>query len=121
MGKRRNMKGTFFFTFLCLTLVAAPRVPGPQHPTPSPAQEYSLKIRQTNVGRYGIDQDPHCRKVEKVVFKNKCEPYTQTTCTTDSREDCKPTWVKNCTGVIDTSPYLPLLAPTCPYLPLLAP
>lgn len=96
------MIGTFF-TILCLTLAAAPPLLGPQFPTPSFTQEYSRKVGQTNVGRYDVNQDPHCHKVDKVILKEKCEPYTQTTCTTESRKECKPTLVKNCTGVIDTN------------------
>merc|ERR1712215_387795 len=71
-----------------------PPPPPPQYPTPSPVQEYHPDIGQTNVGGYGVNKDPYCHKVEKVVFKNKCEPY---------KEKCATTQFKNCTGVIETN------------------
>merc|ERR1712142_1373780 len=40
--------------------------------------------------------------VEKVVFKNQCEPYTETTCWTQNQEQCEPVLYNNCTGVIET-------------------
>merc|ERR1712183_257142 len=45
----------------------------PQYPTPAPVQDYNPDIGQTNVGGYGVNKDPSCHKVEKVIFKNKCE------------------------------------------------
>merc|ERR1712183_310524 len=69
--------------------------PPPQYPTPSPVQDYNPDIGQTNVGGYGVNKDPYCHKVEKVIFENKCEPYTE--------ETCQPELFKNCTGVIETN------------------
>merc|ERR1712096_591848 len=60
-------------------------------------------IGQTNVGGYGVNKDPYCHKVEKVIFKNKCEPYTEKTCWTQNEEVCEPVMYKNCTGVIETN------------------
>jgi len=77
--------------------------PPPQYPTPSPVQQYNPDIGQTNVGGYGVNKDPYCHKVEKVVFKNKCEPYTEKTCWTTNKERCDTTQFKNCTGVIETN------------------
>merc|ERR1712215_128242 len=64
--------------------------PPPQYPTPSPVQAYNPDIGQTNVGGYGVNKDPYCHKVEKVIFKNKCEPYTEKTCWTNNIEECTP-------------------------------
>merc|ERR1712236_74543 len=77
--------------------------PPPQYPTASPVQAYNPDIGQTNVGGYGVNKDPYCHKVEKVIFKNKCEPYTEKTCWTNNIEKCTPREFKNCTGVIETN------------------
>merc|ERR1712240_827499 len=63
--------------------------PPPEYPTPAPTQEYNPDIGQTNVGGYG-------------VIKNQREDYTETTCWTQNREECKPKPYNNCTGVIET-------------------
>ena len=44
----------------------------------------------------------NCHKVEKVVFKNFCEPYTEETCWTQNKKTCITENYKNCTGVIQT-------------------
>merc|ERR1712202_77005 len=54
-------------------------------------------------GGYGVNKDPYCHKVEKVIFKNKCEPYKERTCYTQNDEVCEPVMYKNCTGVIETN------------------
>merc|ERR1712050_461066 len=77
--------------------------PPPEYPTPAPTQEYNPDIGQTNVGGYGVNKDPYCHMVEKVVFENQCEPYTEQTCWTQNQEECKPAMYKNCTGVIETN------------------
>merc|ERR1712202_7696 len=77
--------------------------PPPQYPTPSPVQDYNPDIGQTNVGGYGVNKDPYCHKVEKVISENKCEPYTEKTCWTQNQETCQPELFKNCTGVIETN------------------
>merc|ERR1712058_22141 len=76
--------------------------PPPEYPTPAPTQEYNPDIGQTNVGGYGVNNNPYCHMVEKVVFENQCEPYVETTCWTQNVEDCKPVSYNNCTGVIET-------------------
>merc|ERR1712183_573220 len=48
-------------------------------------------------------QGPYCHKVEKVIFKNKCEPYKEKTCFTQNEEICEPVMYKNYTGVIETN------------------
>merc|ERR1712096_246177 len=58
---------------------------------------------EPNVGGYGGNKDPYCHKVEKVIFKNKCEPYKERTCYTQNEEICEPVLYKNCTGVIETN------------------
>merc|ERR1712183_63125 len=80
-----------------------PPPPPTQYPTPSPVQGYNPDIGQTKVGGYGINKDPYCHKVEKVIFKNKCEPYKEKTCYTQNEEICEPVMYKNCTGVIETN------------------
>ena len=54
------------------------------------------------MGGYGVNKDPYCHKVEKVVFENQCEPYTEKTCWTQNKEHCEGKMFKNCTGVIET-------------------
>merc|ERR1711881_750976 len=76
--------------------------PPPEYPTPAPTQDYNPDIGQTNVGGYGVNKNPYCHMVEKVVFKNQCEPYTETTCWTQNQEHCEPVMYNNCTGVIET-------------------
>merc|ERR1712096_317474 len=66
-----------------------PPPPPPQYPTPSPVQDYNPDIGQTNVGGNGVNKDPYCHKVEKVIFKNKCEPYKENTCWTQNEEICE--------------------------------
>merc|ERR1712096_250960 len=34
----------------------------------APVQDYNPDIGQTNVGGYGVNKDPYCHKVEKVIF-----------------------------------------------------
>merc|ERR1712096_317221 len=80
-----------------------PPPPPAQYPTPAPVQDYNPDIGQTNVGGYGVNKDPYCHKVEKVIFKNKCEPYKEKTCWTQNEEICSPAMYKNCTGVIETN------------------
>ena len=84
---------------LCLP----PRPAPPQYPTPGPAQAYNPDIGQTNVGGYGVNKDPYCHKVEKVVFVNECLPYTERTCWTQNEEVCIAKDYNNCTGVIETN------------------
>merc|ERR1719500_2625081 len=61
---------------------AYPQPPPPPaaYPTPATVQKYNPDIGQTNVGGYGVNKDPYCHKVEKVIFVNQCEPYTEKTC-----------------------------------------
>jgi hypothetical protein len=80
-----------------------PPPPPAQYPTPAPTQAYNPDIGQTNVGGYGVNKDPYCHKVEKIVFENECEPYDEETCWTQNTETCIPQLYKNCTGVIETN------------------
>merc|ERR1711972_1089683 len=86
-----------------LTVLGAPPAIPQEYPTPAPTQEYNPDIGQTNVGGYGVNKDPYCHKVEKVVFENQCEPYKEKTCWTQNQEICEPKFFKNCTGVIETN------------------
>jgi len=86
----------------CLSAVMAAPPPPPAYPTPAPTQGYHPDIGQTNVGGYGVNKDPYCHMVEKVVFENQCEPYTERTCYTQNKETCVPRFFNNCTGVIET-------------------
>merc|ERR1711964_559066 len=88
---------------LLLPLVSCAPPPPPEYPTPAPVQGYSPDIGQYNVGGYGVNKDPYCHMVEKVVFENQCEPYTEKTCWTQNQEQCTPQMYKNCTGVIETN------------------
>merc|ERR1712025_1258249 len=99
MGNYTMLQATFVF-LLARHVISLP--PPPEYPTPAPTQEYNPDIGQTNVGGYGVNKNPYCHMVEKVVFKNQCEPYTEQTCWTQNVEDCKPVMYNNCTGVIET-------------------
>merc|ERR1712119_191335 len=107
--KQANMYQTFspLLFVSCLSNVFCQRPTGlgvyPPSPPPPPVQEYNPDIGQTNVGGYGVNEDPYCHKVEKVIFKNKCEPYKEKTCYTQNEEMCEPVMYKNCTGVIETN------------------
>ena len=92
-------QATDLLFFIPLVLCLPPQ----EYPTPAPTQEYHPDIGQTNVGGYGVNKDPYCHMVEKVVFENQCEPYTEQTCWTQNQEECKPVMYKNCTGVIETN------------------
>merc|ERR1712226_923617 len=87
---------------VCLSAVLAAPQP-PEYPTPAPAPGYNPDIGQTNVGGYGVNKDPYCHMVEKVVFGNQCEPYKERTCYTQNKESCVTKPFKNCTGVIETN------------------
>merc|ERR1712096_590304 len=63
----------------------------------------TLTLGRLMLGGYGVNKDPYCHKVEKVIFKNKCEPYKEKTCWTQNEEICSPVRYKNCTGVIETN------------------
>merc|ERR1712183_325227 len=101
--KQANMYQTTSLLLLvsCLSNVFCQRPyppsppPPPQYPTPAPVQDYHPDIGQTNVGGYGVNKDPYCHNVEKLIFKNKCEPYTEKTCWTQNEEVCEPVMYKN--------------------------
>merc|ERR550519_2698980 len=97
--KKHKMSNLIYFA--CLSVVLALPSP-PEYPTPAPTQAYNPDIGQTNVGGYGVNKDPYCHMVEKVVFENQCEPYTERTCYTQNKESCVPRLFNNCTGVIET-------------------
>merc|ERR1711862_17669 len=78
-------------------------LPPQEYPTPAPTQHYNPDIGQTNVGGYGVNKDPYCHMVEKVVFENQCEPYVERTCYTQNKESCVTKPFNNCTGVIETN------------------
>ena len=53
------------------------------------------------VNDYSREQ-PRCTMVDKVEYKDVCEPYTERVCVTQPEEECKPVPFRNCTGVIET-------------------
>merc|ERR1719481_1899000 len=61
-----------FIYFSCLSVVLA--LPSPEYPTPAPTQEYNPDIGQTNVGGYGVNKNPYCHMVEKVVLRTNVNP-----------------------------------------------
>jgi len=83
--------------------ITQPPPPPAAYPTPATVQEYNPDIGQTNIGGYGVNKDPYCHKVEKVIFVNQCEPYTEKTCYTQNKEITDVQMYKNCTGVIETN------------------
>merc|ERR1712221_43918 len=95
------MKRFVFFSSLVLTVLGAPPAIPQEYPTPAPTQEYNPDIGQTNVGGYGVNKDPYCHKVKKVVFENQCEPYKEKTCWTQNQEICEPKFFKNCTNTVE--------------------
>ena len=62
--------------------------------------EYKPSL-EFGVDSYG-DQEPSCHTEQKVLFEDKCETYTETTCYTQNKEKCEEDWLKNCTGIIQT-------------------
>merc|ERR1712025_1059896 len=81
-----NMCSLIFLSSLSLVLALPPQ----EYPTPAPTQQYNPYIGQTNVGGYGVNKDPYCHMVEKVVFENQCEPYVEKTCYTRIRSLVRP-------------------------------
>merc|ERR1712096_360978 len=71
-------------------------LPPPQYPTPSPVQDYNPDIGQTNVGGYGVNKDPYCHKVEKVIFENKCDTTYDIDTTTKDDYQCCNVETPNC-------------------------
>merc|ERR1719233_2708798 len=67
--KSFNMMNLIYLA--CLSVVMAAPPSPPVYPTPAPTQEYNPDIGQTNVGGYGVNKDPYCHMVEKVVFENQ--------------------------------------------------
>merc|ERR1719233_1770859 len=65
--KNNNMMNLIYLA--CLSAVMAAPPSPPVYPTPGPTQEYNPDIGQTNVGGYGVNKDPYCHMVEKVVFE----------------------------------------------------
>merc|ERR1712025_398826 len=63
-------------------------LPSQEYPTPAPTQQYHPDIGQTNAGGYGVNKDPYCHMVEKVVFETQCEPYVERTCYAQNKESC---------------------------------
>merc|ERR1712212_623241 len=99
--KYYSMMNLIYLASLSVVMAAPPSPP--VYPTPpAPTQEYNPDIGQTNVGGYGVNKDPYCHMVEKVVFENQCEPYTERTCYTQNKESCVPRLFSNCTGEIET-------------------
>merc|ERR1719370_1779419 len=92
-----NMMNFNYLACLSVVMAAPPQQP-PVYPTPAPTQGYHPDIGQTNVGGYGVNKDPYCYMVEKVVFENQCEPYTERTCYTQNKESCvtKPYTERTC-------------------------
>jgi len=53
------------------------------------------------VNDYSPEQ-PRCTMVDKVEYKDVCEPYTERTCVTQNEEDCNRVSFNTCTGVIES-------------------
>ena len=70
------------------------------------ADEYDVKIKYPRVKgdkRYiSVFLSNEYRPQEKVVLKNQCEPYIETTCYTQNKESCMSRFFNNCTGAIET-------------------
>merc|ERR1712033_63558 len=78
----------------CLLLALIPLVAGslyPAHPRPLGAGTGNDKYNPV---------DPSYNTNEE-VYEEKCIPYTEKTCYTQQREQCKEVYEKNCTAVID--------------------
>jgi len=53
------------------------------------------------VNDYGREA-PRCTMVDKVEYKDVCEPYMEKICVTQNKEQCHEVPFKNCTGIIET-------------------
>ena len=53
------------------------------------------------VNDYGKEA-PRCTMVDKVEYKDVCEPYMEKICVTQNKEQCHEVPFKNCTGIIET-------------------
>ena len=44
----------------------------------------------------------NCHMEERVIFEDRCEPFTETNCYTQSKQVCQEELLQNCTGIIET-------------------
>jgi len=84
-------------------------LPSPVFPLPSPSIILGDHIpgmlhQMMPTSHYQGDDGgvENCHKVEKVEFREECEPYKEETCYTQNMEQCDVEEVKNCTTVIET-------------------
>jgi len=102
------MVSSLTLTLLLVPLVAGmyPPPPSPTPPPPSPTDLYGKQVdiaydHGKVVSDYGREA-PRCTMMDKVEYKDVCEPYMEKVCVTQPKEDCRPVPFRNCTGVIET-------------------
>merc|ERR1711915_740495 len=111
MGKFvRNFISTsmYFLLFAFLPLVASSQYPA-VHPlgagTGNDKYNPVDPSYNTNEEVYKAADKDDCHPVERLVYEEKCIPYTEKTCYTQQREQCKEVYetntVQRCTGVTD--------------------
>ena len=91
-------------SYLTLSLLLVHLTAGLPPPTPTDLYGKQANIDYDHgkvVNDYSREQ-PRCTMVDKVEYKDVCEPYTERVCVTQPEEECRPVPFRNCTGVIET-------------------
>merc|ERR1711915_1080802 len=98
--------GSMYFLLLAvIPLAAGSQYPGQPRPLGAGTgnDQYNPvdPSYNTNEEVYKAADKDDCHPVERLVYEEKCIPYTEKTCYTQQREQCKEVYEKNCTAVID--------------------
>jgi len=89
------MSSTIALSLLLVPMVAA-------NPTDLYGKQANIDYDHGKVVNDYSREQPRCTMVDKVEYKDVCEPYTERVCVTQPEEECKPVPFRNCTGVIET-------------------
>merc|ERR1711915_289793 len=98
-----------YFSLLLLPLVAGSEYHPKNVHLPHPLGQGTGNDKYNPVDpSYNVNEEVYkaadkddCHPVEEIVYDEKCIPYTEKTCYTQQREQCKEGYEKNCTAVID--------------------
>jgi len=74
--------------------------PGSSSGAEVPELDYNPELVANDNG-YGGRRE-YCRMEEKIVYADRCEPYTEQTCLTQNVENCQQVTHRNCTGTVNT-------------------
>jgi hypothetical protein len=85
---------------LLLALLLVPLVAGV--PTDLYGKQATIDYDHGKVVNDYSPEQPRCTMVDKVEYKDVCEPYTEMTCVTQNEEDCNRVSFNTCTGVIES-------------------